>query len=150
MGSSFTTSRRVEFRDTDAAGIVHFASFFEWMEEVEHEFLRQLGVSVMMVSDGVRVSWPRVHTSCDYHSVLRFADVVDVDLTLAKLGTSSVTYHFAFRFQEHEVASGKVVTVCCRINDDQPPQSVPIPDTVREKLSQAMKSRTDWQSVKQQ
>ena len=104
MGSSFFTSRRVEFRDTDAAGIVHFASFFGWMEEVEHEFFRQLGLSIMMESDVGRISWPRAHTSCDFHSVVRFEDIVDVELTIDKLGTSSVTYHFAFRCQEREVA----------------------------------------------
>ena len=37
---TFRTTRRVEFRDTDAAGIVHFSAFFFYMESVEHEFLR--------------------------------------------------------------------------------------------------------------
>ena len=45
--SSFSATRRVEFRDTDAAGIMHFASFFPLMESVEHEFLRHLGLSVL-------------------------------------------------------------------------------------------------------
>lgn len=43
----FRTVRRVEFRDTDAAGIVHFSAFFPMMESVEHEFLRSLGIAVM-------------------------------------------------------------------------------------------------------
>ena len=43
---SFTATRRVEFRDTDAAGIMHFASFFPLMESVEHEF-SPLGLSVL-------------------------------------------------------------------------------------------------------
>jgi len=29
------TSRRVEFGDTDMAGIVHFSRFFLWMEAAE-------------------------------------------------------------------------------------------------------------------
>ena len=40
------TRRRVEFRDTDAAGIVHFSAFFFWMESAEHELLRAAGVTV--------------------------------------------------------------------------------------------------------
>lgn len=138
MGSSYTTSRRVEFRNTDAAGIVHFGSFFEWMEEVEHEFLRQFNLSVMMVSDDIRISWPRVHTSCDFHSALRFQDIIDVELTLTKLGTSSVTYQFSFRCQGREIANGKTIAVCCQINDKQPPHTIRIPEHVRKKLNQAM------------
>ena len=40
------STRRVEFADTDAAGIAHFSAFFAWMEETEHEFLRSRGLSV--------------------------------------------------------------------------------------------------------
>ena len=32
MPSPFTTTRRVEFGDTDMAGIMHFANFFRFME----------------------------------------------------------------------------------------------------------------------
>ena len=46
MSQVFKTERRVEFRDTDAAGIVHFSVFFAYMEQAEHEFLRSLGLSV--------------------------------------------------------------------------------------------------------
>ena len=87
MSEAFTTTRLVEFRDTDAAGIVHFATFFDWMEEVEHEFLRQLGLSVMMTDDNIRISFPRVHASCDYQSSLQFEDVVDIEMTVQQLGT---------------------------------------------------------------
>ena len=38
--STFTTTRRVEFGDTDMAGIMHFANFFRFMESAETEFLR--------------------------------------------------------------------------------------------------------------
>ena len=34
---SFRTTRRVEFRDTDMAGIMHFSAFFTVLESVEHE-----------------------------------------------------------------------------------------------------------------
>ena len=37
MSSPFVTTRRVEFCQTDAAGIMHFAAFFELMEQAEHE-----------------------------------------------------------------------------------------------------------------
>lgn len=71
----FTTRRRVEFRDTDAAGIAHFSAFFFWMESAEHELLRVAGVPVIdRGADGIDVSWPRVSAACDYTAAVRFGD----------------------------------------------------------------------------
>jgi YbgC/YbaW family acyl-CoA thioester hydrolase len=43
---------RVEFTDTDMAGIVHFSSFFRYMEVTEHAFFRSLGFSIVMQHEG--------------------------------------------------------------------------------------------------
>ena len=40
MPSEFKHTRRIEFAETDMAGIVHFANFFRMMETTEHEFFR--------------------------------------------------------------------------------------------------------------
>ena len=41
MASEFTITRRVEFSETDLAGIMHFTNFYRWMEICEQaEFLR--------------------------------------------------------------------------------------------------------------
>ena len=60
MSETYVRQRRVEFRDTDAAGIMHFSTFFVHMEQVEHEFLRSLESSVMVhLPEGAQLSWPR-------------------------------------------------------------------------------------------
>ena len=48
MPTTFSTKRRVELRDTDAAGIAHFSAYFRYMEQSEHEFLRHVGLSVIL------------------------------------------------------------------------------------------------------
>ena len=48
----FRVKRRVEFADTDMAGIVHFSAFFVYMEQAEHELLRSLGLSVVAHDTG--------------------------------------------------------------------------------------------------
>ena len=40
MATPFRVTRRVEFHETDMAGIVHFSNFFRYMEFAEVEFLR--------------------------------------------------------------------------------------------------------------
>ena len=46
MTQPFRTTRRVEFGDTDMAGIAHFANFFRYMEAAETDFLLARGLSV--------------------------------------------------------------------------------------------------------
>ena len=50
----FTTTRRVEFGDTDMAGIMHFANFFRFMESAETDFLHSHGLTVSWRADGVK------------------------------------------------------------------------------------------------
>ena len=57
----FRVKRIVEFADTDMAGIVHFAQFFNYMEAAEHAFFRSLGISVVTRQVDPPVGWPRVH-----------------------------------------------------------------------------------------
>ena len=134
MSLSFRTSRRVEFRATDAAGIMHFSTFFNLMEEVEHEFLRHLGLSVLMSDEEGTISWPRVSVKCDYLAAVRFEDVLEVELRITRLGRSSVAYSFHISREETAVARGEFTVVCCRIIHGQPPQSLAIPPYIRSLL----------------
>jgi acyl-CoA thioester hydrolase len=134
MSEAYRTTRRVEFRDTDAAGIVHFSAFFFYMESVEHEFLRQLGLSVHATDGAAPVSWPRVSASCDFKSAVRFENELDVSLRVARLGEKSVTYEFEFSCGGRPVATGRTVAVCCRFTSGGAPTSVPIPADIAAQL----------------
>lgn len=134
MSTPFHTTRFVEFADTDMAGIMHFASYFRYMEAAEHELLRNLGFSVYSVIDGDVVSFPRVAASCQFHSPARCEDVLDIDVTVRRVGTKSVTYEFAFSQHGRKVATGEMTSVCCRVPHGGTPISIPIPDIVAEKL----------------
>lgn len=130
----FRTTRRVEFRDTDAAGIMHFSAYFTYMEEAEHELLRSVGTSVVTRAGDQTISWPRVAASCDFQSAVKFEDVVEIEVRITRLGTKSVTYGVRFTHHDRQVAVGSMTTVCCRILPNEPPQSLPIPESIASKL----------------
>ena len=132
---SYTATRRVEFHHTDAAGIIHFSRYFLYMEEAEHEFLRHLGLGVMMHEGGQLLSWPRVACRCDFTGVVKFEDTVEITVTVEKVGEKSVTYNFAFTHNGRDVARGSTTAVCCRLEEGKKPESVKIPDHVRKKLT---------------
>jgi 4-hydroxybenzoyl-CoA thioesterase/acyl-CoA thioester hydrolase len=131
---SYRTTRRVEFRHTDAAGIIHFSTFFEYMEEVEHEFLRHRGLSVLMRDEEGPLSWPRVSVECQFRSVVRFEDIVDIEISLARRGEKSVTYAFRFSHESRLVAEGQMTSVCCRLAADGPLRAIAIPAWIAQKL----------------
>lgn len=130
MSQTFHARRRVEFRDTDAAGIAHFSAFFDWMESTEHEFLRSLSFSVLTHDAAGTLSWPRASASCEFRGPVGFEDVIDVELSIGRLGEKSITYRFVLRHDGRLVAEGTLTAVCCRIDPPHPPRSTPIPAAI--------------------
>jgi len=106
MAYEYHCRQRVEFADTDMAGIVHFANFFRYMERAEHEFLRALGLSVHAVNGDDVVSWPRVNAECKYRVPLSFEDELDVHLLVREKRSKSVTYEFRFYREGDENGEG--------------------------------------------
>lgn len=137
MAVLFHTTRRIEFADTDMAGIVHFANFFRFMEAAEVEFLRSHGLSVRMQWEGQVIGFPRVSASCDFLRPARFEDVVDITVSVRNVGRKSVTYDFEFAKAGEVLARGQISTVCCRILANHPLESMEIPAAIRAKLEQS-------------
>ncbi len=128
-------TRRVEFSETDMAGIVHFSNFFRYFEAVEHDFYRSLGFSIDARDQGL--GWPRVEATCSYRAPLRFEDVFEVWLLVAERRERSVRYHFVIRRGEVEVARGGMTTVCVRRDGQGQMRSTPIPEPVAAKIEPA-------------
>jgi YbgC/YbaW family acyl-CoA thioester hydrolase len=96
MASQFTYTRRVEFADTDAAGVAHFASFFRYMEEAEHAFYRSLGSSAYRLEADRVEGMPRVSASCDYLSPVRYDDELAVHLVVREKTAKAIGYEVRF------------------------------------------------------
>jgi acyl-CoA thioester hydrolase len=116
MACEFKIVRRVEFSETDMAGIVHYSNFFRYMEIAEHAFFRSLGFSVVTQQVDPPVGWPRVHAECDYQQPLRFEDEVEVHMLVSEKRSKSLSYAFRFRkinvSPPVEVARGSLTVVC--------------------------------------
>ena len=142
MPYEFTFTRRVEFAETDMAGIVHFANFYRMMENAEHAFFRSHGFSIHQDFDGRTIGWPRVSASCDFFRPLRFEEAVEVQLLVIEMRARSIRYGFRFWKDEGgervEVARGQVVTVSVALDKHAGKMgAVPIPDEIRAKVEAA-------------
>ena len=90
----FEYERRVEFSDTDMAGIMHFANFFRFVESAEHAFFRSIDWSVHSADGDKRAGWPRVNVSGDFFKPARYQEVLKVRLRIEEIGNSSFRYGF--------------------------------------------------------
>ena len=138
MASEFRTERRVQFADTDCAGIVHFAELFKYMEEAEHAFLRSLGLSVHeTVGEDEVIGFPRLSSRCDFRRPLRFEDVVDIHLWVSRKRERTLEYSCVFSLDGEEVARAKTVTVACRILKGRSVGSVALPEKFDRAIEEA-------------
>lgn len=135
MPSQFSHHHRVEFAETDMAGIVHFANFFRWMESAEHAFFRSMGQSVHGENDGAMYGWARVHASCDYAKPLRYGDEVEITLFVIEKRPSAITYLHVFSRMDGddriEVARGSITAVCVgRAPGEERMRATPMPEDI--------------------
>ena len=140
MPHEFKLTRRIEFAETDMAGIVHFANFFRMMESTEHAFFRSLGCTIHGHDEAGTTGWPRVSATCDYRAPLRFEDEVEIHLLVAEVRARSIRYQFIFRKAADgtEVARGTVAAVCATVDRATGKLApVPIPERIRAQISAA-------------
>lgn len=132
--------RRVEFSETDMAGIVHYSNFFRYMEVAEHEFFRMLGFSIVTRKVDPPVGWPRVHAECDYKHPLRFEDEMEVHMLVTEKRTKSLSYQFRIRKMNAEppveVARG-LLTVVCVAHPGGVFKATAIPEEIADKIEVA-------------
>ena len=131
----FTITRRVEFSETDMAGIVHFSNFCRYMEHAEHAFFRSLDRSI--VDPELGIGWPRVHLSCDFKKPLRFEDEVDIQLLVSAKTSKSISYQFRFRVADEEAARGALTVVCVRRNEAGEMKATSIPPEIADLIEVA-------------
>jgi len=146
VACKFKLTRRVEFSETDTAGIMHFSNFFRYMEVAEHAFFRSLGTSIHAA--GNSLGWPRVHVECDFKHPLRFEDVVEISLFVREKKKKSLVYTFVFRKLNEqpvrEVARGMVAVACVKRDKSSGKMTgIPIPKALADKIEVAAEELGD-------
>jgi len=138
MAHEFKTKRLVTFADTDCAGIAHFAGFFRYMEDAEHEFLRTLGLSVQHVfGDGSTMGFPRISAHCEYSHPVRFEDVVDIHLWISNRRKSQIEYSCVLSCDGKEVARGQLAVIACRVKAGHDLEVTDLPEVYDQALDVA-------------
>lgn len=149
----FRYLRRVQFAETDAAGIVHFANFFRYMEEAEHALWRAAGMTISpslangsaapfgaagVVSE--QPDFPRIAATCDFKAPLRFEDEFEVRVSIAGVTARTIKYGHEIVRGDAPICTGTVTAVCVRRDASGAMKAVEVPAGVLERLRAALQA----------
>jgi acyl-CoA thioester hydrolase len=133
--------RRVEFHETDAAGLAHFSSFFHYMEEAEHALWREAGLSIAPQDSAL--GWPRLEAAFAYHRALRFEDEFEIHIRITAVEAQKIRYVCVLRREGKKVATGNLTIVCVSKRPGEPMRAIPIPPDIRARFRAELASSDD-------
>ncbi|MFZ1468742.1 MAG: thioesterase family protein [Paracoccaceae bacterium] len=89
----FHHPQRIEFNHCDPAGIVFYPRYFEMTNSTVETFFREVAghsyAAMMLDREGV----PTARIEANFHAPSRLEEVLDWQLTVTRLGGSSITFH---------------------------------------------------------
>ena len=142
MNYEHTSTRRIEFSETDMAGLVHFSNFFKYMETAERDFFEAAGVNLIASSPGELVGWPRVRAECKFSAPLRFGDTIKIHLAVKAVKDRTIDYQFRiFRCDEDgtltQAGKGHMTTILAQLDDSGNLKSIELYEDLRARITEA-------------
>ncbi|MEG8220486.1 thioesterase family protein [Sphingomonas sp. HH69] len=131
--SEYQFSGTVHWSETDASGRFHFSNALLWAENAEHSLCRSIDPDVSISR------MPRRSISANFSRPFLAADKYIVNLSIEKLGTSSISYAWIIESLGEVAVEGRHVVV--HIDEDGRP--APIPASLRIGLEKYLAARSD-------
>jgi len=126
---TFTTEHLVRFAHVDAAGIVFYPRYFELVNAtVEDWFAESIGFGLKVLHLDRRLGIPTVKIETEFVSPSRLGDMLQFQLTMEKLGRSSVSLSIDVRCDDEVRFRVRSVLVCIDLDNGR---SIPWPDDIR-------------------
>ena len=135
MISEYRLQRRVNFYETDAAGIVHFSTYFRYLEEAEHALWRAAGMTI--AERDASIGWPRVSASFEYFRPLRFEEEFEALIRIVEIGEKKIRYTCILSSAGEKVAEGSMTIVCVSKRPNERMKSTPIPSNIASRFKVA-------------
>ena len=124
----FTFPVRVYWEDTDAGGVVYYASYLRFMERARSEWLRAIGIDQAMLIRDERLQFVVVEAQIRYHRPARFDDQLQVSVLVTERGGASVTMMQEIRrgSADGELLVSATIRAACLDSDSLKPRPLPV------------------------
>ena len=126
----FSTPKKIRFHQCDPAGIVFYPQFFYLLHEAQEDFFAHIGFAEHnMINAGHGV--PIVDLKTQFLGMCRNGDDIVINLTLSKLGNSSIAMDYDIISEGHVRLRANGVVVYSTVPAGKPQR---IPDDLRQAL----------------
>ena len=125
----FSARTRVGFSDTDAQGVVYYGRYMPYFDLARVEYHRALD---MLQTEPAEREFVMRAMTVEYHAPARFDDEIEVDVRVARIGRTSVTYEFAAYLAGDVLAVTATQTLV--LVDLAAREPAPVPDWFRERI----------------
>ena len=116
MSVPFSVKVPVRFGDVDHAGLVYYPRYFQYFHNAFEDLIAAGGVGYRRLLDERRLGCPTVNASCDYLRPLRWEDVVEIAVSVVKIGRSSAVLRYRGSLQGAQVCEAQVTVVCTNLD----------------------------------
>ncbi len=131
----FSARITVRFADADAAGLVYYPVVFHYFHVAMEEFFAaRCGTTYPRLMSERRVGFPTVSAEAEFLVPIIYGDEIDVEVSVSRVGTSSVTFEYAARRSSDNTLCARSTQVQVAMNLDAR-RAVPVPDDLRRAFS---------------
>ncbi|AGT32310.1 4-hydroxybenzoyl-CoA thioesterase [Geobacillus genomosp. 3] len=126
---------RVNFGDTDAAGIVYYPNYFKWFDIAGHQFFRSIGLPPAKLMKEQNIILPLLDVGCTFERPLYYDDIITIKTAVEEVNRKTIKLrHEVFR---GEVRTGYGFELRGWVKEENGRIfAVPIPDDVRQLLEE--------------
>ncbi|MGI8633638.1 MAG: acyl-CoA thioesterase [Solirubrobacterales bacterium] len=130
MAEPYRHTIRIRYLECDPQGVLAYPRYLGLFDVAMTEMWRgAIGPYTELTASGVDLAV--VHSEIDYRSAARFDDLLDIDVGLAHLGTTSFTLGFIAEVGGRRCTEASIRYVCI---DPAQRSKAPLPEHVREGL----------------
>jgi acyl-CoA thioester hydrolase len=127
--------KKIYYHDTDSGGVVYYANYLKFLEEVRTEAMREAGLEIKtLTQNGILFVVRR--QEIDYKSPAFYGDILDIHTWVSAISAAQITFQASIKNQGGQlVSTAKTLLVC--VDSHLKPQ--PIPEELKDKLKRLQK-----------
>jgi acyl-CoA thioester hydrolase len=128
MNNTVIFTRKVNFYETDAQGIVHHSNYPRYFEEARGFFLEKYGFPYYRVREDLGVDIVLLKLDVEYKKPLFYGDICSIHITLSSMDRYFFTFEYKV-YKDNELITAGFTKHCCI--DRSSRRMVSIPDQIK-------------------
>ncbi|WP_429842929.1 acyl-CoA thioesterase [Brevibacillus sp. FIR094] len=124
---------RVNWGDTDKAGIVYYPNYFKWFDIAGHQFFRSAGLSPVELVVNRQIILPLIDVRCTFEQPLYYDDIITIKTVVGEINNKTIKLHHDVYRGDTRTGTGYELRGWVKETEGKI-KAVPIPDEVKDIL----------------